>query len=84
MCSWAVVIIAFQRHISKLILFQLLADTAPEPTEGVQISISTQDSPAFDSTDIMLFTRTLNFDIITTIIHLESTSTAILNGKIID
>ena len=69
----------FQQRIS--ITFQLLADTVPEPTEAVQLSLSTQDSPAFDSADI-LSTRTfiviedddskinliLNFDIVATII----------------
>ena len=68
-----------QQRIS--IPFQLVADTAPEPTEAVQLSLSTQDSPAFDSADT-LFTRTflviedddskinliLNFDIVATIV----------------
>ncbi|MCG8622068.1 MAG: hypothetical protein MJE68_08765, partial [Proteobacteria bacterium] len=45
----------FQQRIS--ILFELVADTVPEPTEAVQLSLSTQDSPAFDSADT-LFTRT--------------------------
>ena len=45
----------FQQRIS--LPFQLLPDGDPEATEAFQISLLTQDSPAFDSADI-LFTRT--------------------------
>jgi hypothetical protein len=72
---------SFQRFFSPNeqrinIPFELVSDAVPEATEAVQISLSTQGSPAFDSADV-LFTRTfvviedddseskLNFDVVT-------------------
>ena len=45
----------FQQRIN--LPFQLLPDGDPEAIEAFQISLSSQDLPAFDSVD-MLFTRT--------------------------